>query len=322
MTTKLIVIFLLTGNFSIAQLKPQPTRFDKFVHKPTIEWAAYASDTFSFAGFNNLLLERLQKKQIKASLPLESRTGGVNHIKYSELDTINNAFYGDNVDYMMDSMGNEVSVKKPIPKKDTSNFKITEVTQILYIENGTLKSYIPFITPTLPVFISTGNYIGEQYYFTTGFNYKFNKKARKKNKLLFLSQTKKMITLNPERSTDKLKEMYGRNLLETVWAHIPEVGTALFSVDGYKLNYEEINISGPYIKPQPVPIYDSTSKSTIIKYIAVGSAFSGQYTHVQLLQDWYYDQKKNIVFSNIREMYVYLKEADKDIEPVFKLVFK
>ncbi len=324
MVKNLIILLLLLSNISFAQNGPRPTQFDKFVNKPNIQWAAYASDTFNFtkADLNNLLLNRIEKNEIKASLPVESRTSGADQIKYSKLDSINNAFYGDNVDYMMDSMGNEVSIKKPIPKKDTSNFKITEVTQILYIENGTLKSYIPFVTPMLPVYMSTGNYIGESFYFTTGFNYKYNYKHRKKNKLISLGQTKKMLRLNPPQPTDKLKEMYGCNLFETLRPYILENKIEVYTVDGkHKLNPQEIDIAAGNTQPMPIPVYDSTAK--VSKYIVgEGSTVYGQFTDVQLVQDWYYDRKKNMVFSSIRELFVYSKEGDKEPVPVLKLGFK
>ena len=327
MIKSLIVLLLLLSNISFAQNKPAPTQFDKFVNKPNIEWAAYASDTFNFtkADLNNLLLTRLGKNEIKASLPVESRTVGADQIKYTIKDSIDNAFYGDNTDFVMDSLGNVVSQKRPIPKRDTSNFKVTEVTQILYIENGTLKSYIPFVTPMLPVFMSSGNYIGEQFYFTTGYNYKYNYKPRKKNKLIFLSQSKKMIKLNPAQPTDKLKEMYGRNLLQAIWPSVLNNKIDAFSLDNRKLKPEELDITLGYTGPLLAPVYDSVG--TVFSYLVTSNPIdTRQFTDLQLVQDWYYDYKKNKVFSIIKEMVLYLKKfsktEDKDPVPVLKLVFK
>ncbi|MBK7306127.1 MAG: hypothetical protein IPI88_03240 [Chitinophagaceae bacterium] len=162
MTKKLTLIFLFASQVLFAQNKPLPTQFDKFVNKPGIEWAAYASDTVNFtsAGLNNLLLKRISKNEIKASKPVESRTAETDKITYCPLDSIDQAFYGDRIDIMMDSTGTQYFMKREVPEKDSSNFKRTEVTQILYIEKGKLKSYIPFITPTLPVYMSTGSILG------------------------------------------------------------------------------------------------------------------------------------------------------------------
>ena len=188
MTKKLTLILLLTSQVSFAQTNPKPTPFDKFVNKPTIEWAAYASDTVNFtpADLNNLLLKRISKNEVKASKPVESRTDEANKISYSSLDSINQAFYGDRIDILMDSAGTQYFLKREIPEKDSSNFKRTEVTQILYIEKGKLKSYIPFITPALPVYMmSSGQYIGERFYFTTCFNYRYSSNPGKKRAELY-----------------------------------------------------------------------------------------------------------------------------------------
>lgn len=328
MVNKLQVIFLFICNSSFAQYDPQPTRFDKFVNKPKIVWAAYASDTFNFAAadLNNLLLSRLGKKQIKVSLPIESRTSGANQIIYTIQDSIDIAFYGDNEDVVMDSLGKVVTQKRTFPQKDTSNFKLTEITQILFVENGTLKSYIPFVTPTLPVFTSSGTYIGERFYFTGCFNYKYNCNPRKKNKLIFLSQTKKMIKLNPEPSSDKLKEMYGQNLLQTLWPYVLNNKIKAFSVDSkLLLKPEELNMNLANTQPTISPIYDSNGN--VVKYNINADPIDPKiFTDVQLVQDWYYDYRKNKVFSYVKEIVLYLskfneKEDNKPVS-VLKLVFK
>ncbi len=320
MNTKLIVIFLFIGNSSFAQFKPLPTQFDKFVNKPKIEWAAYASDTFNFAGFNNLLLNRLHKKQIKASLPVDSRTPLANKIEYALIDSIDKVFFYEEDDYAMDSLGNVIRVTKPRKKIDSAEFKITEVMQILYIEDGKLKSYVPWVTPTVPTYISTGTYVGERFYFNTAYNYKYDYKPRKRHTPDFLGQTKKMLKF--DAPADKLKEMYGRNLLETLWPQLLQNGTEFYAVDSNKkINPQEIDITTGYKQPLLVPHYDSAG--TIYKYSVIYQTITpAQFTAVQLVQDWYYDHKKNIVFSYIRDMYVYLKEDDKNASPVFKLVFK
>ncbi len=202
MTKQLTVLILLLSQFSFAQVKPIPTQFDKFVNKPGIQWAAYASDTFNFdrTDLNNILLKRLIKKEIKASLPVESRTAAINHIKYLPIDSINSAYFGE-----ANGLGNRI---------DTARFVITEITQVVYVEKGILKSYIPFVTPALPVYLSSGKYLGESFYFNTAYNYKYNRKFPKKTKLIFLGQTKSKLKNDQLQNKDQLKTMYGKNLLE------------------------------------------------------------------------------------------------------------
>ena len=323
MTKKLTLIFLFASQNLFAQNKPQPTQFDKFVNKPGIEWAAYASDTVNFtnAGLNNLLLKRISKNEIKASKPVESRTAETDKITYCPLDSIDQAFYGDRIDIMMDSTGTQYFMKREVPEKDSSNFKRTEVTQILYIEKGKLKSYIPFITPTLPVYMSTGKYIGERFYFTSCYNYTYNNKPRNKSKLIFLMQTKKMISLATTQN-DQLKEMYGQNLVEAIWPHVLKNKIDVFAIkDNWKLKREELDISIAVNEPILVPIYDSAGN--VISYVVTSKPVDmNRFTDVQLVQDWYYDHKRNKIYSNIKELILFLKKDDKEMAPVLRLVFR
>jgi hypothetical protein len=323
MTKKLTFIFLFASQVLFAQNKPLPTQFDKFVNKTGIEWAAYASDTVNFTSvdLNNLLLKRISKNEIKASKPVESRTAETDKITYCPLDSIDQAFYGDCIDILMDSTGIEYHLKREIPEKDSSNFKGTEVTQILYVEKGKLKSFIPFITPTLPVYMmSSGQYIGERFYFTCCFNYTYNSSPGNKSKLIFLTETKKMISLTTTQKTDQLKEMYGQNLVETIWPHVLKNEIDVFAIkDNRKLKLEELKGDLVFDDPLIVPIYDSL-------YTIPPDIFDpinpGRFTDVQLLQYWYYDHKGNKVYSTIKEMVLYAKKDDKETLPVLRLVFR
>ena len=327
---KTTAIFLLLSNISLAQLPTQQraTQFDKFINKPKIEWAAYASDTFNFNNgqLNVLLLKRFTANKIKASLPVESRTNQTNKINYKPIDSVNNIILYQPDDYVMDAEGNTILKKNPLQKIDSATFKITETTQILYIEDGTLKSYIPFVTPTLPVFMSTGTYIGERFYFTSCYNYKYKYKSRKKNKLIFLQQTSKRIKLGTADTNNELKTLYGKNMLETLWPSVMENRFAVFTIDSNKqIDPKDIESRLGFMQPLILPLYDSTG--TIYEFKVLGTAFNtNQFTQALLLQYWYYDETKNIVFNKIKEMILYIsKRNNNGLEepvPVIKLVFK
>ncbi|MBK8519940.1 MAG: hypothetical protein IPL54_03345 [Chitinophagaceae bacterium] len=325
MTKELTLILVLATQISFAQYKPQPTPFDKFVNKPGIEWAAYGSDTINFTSIdlNNLLLKRIINNEIKASKPVESRTAETATITYSPLDSIDQAFYGDRIDILMDSTGTQYFLKRDVPEKDSSNFKGTEVTQILYIEKGKLKSYIPFITPTLPVYMMpSGRYIGERFYFTSCFNYTYNSKPRNKSKLIFLTQTKKMISVIKTQKTDQLKELYGQNVVETLWPHVLNNELDVFAIkDNRKLKPEESDISLAINEPVLIPVYDSVG--SVISYVVSAKPIDMKsFTAVQLLQDWHYDRKRNKVYSNIKEMILFVKKDDHEAVPVLRFVFR
>jgi hypothetical protein len=136
-----------------------------------------------------------------------------------------------------------------------------------------------------------------------------------------------MIKLDVAEPGDKLKEMYGRNLLETLWPHVLNEIEA-FSINGNrKLKQEELNVTLASEWPSIAPIYDSTSVSTILEFKVIANAIdSKRFTDAEMVQDWYYDHKKNKIISNIKEIVLYLskfnKTEEKETVPVIKLVFK
>jgi len=322
MTMKLVLILLLPTTVVFAQQKNQPTPFDRFVKKPGIVWAAYASDTFNFQdkGFNYLLLNRLAKNEIKASLPVESRTKDVQDIKYISKDAIDVNFYGSRIDTAMDETGKLIKVERPAATIDSAGFKCTEVTQILYIEKGKLKSYIPFVTPALPVYLSTGRYIGERLYFNTCYNYQYNSKPRKKSKRFFLLQTKKIIDFEDTKINNELKSMYGNNLIKSLWPYVMQNKIPAYAVDNEeRLKPEELNMG--LVKTWPVlsPIYDSNG--AVVKYEVVPVEVDpGKYSGVLLIQDWFYDNKRNKLYARIKEMVLYIKKDDKEPIPFMRLI--
>ncbi len=329
MTKKLTAIFLVISNSLFAQPAKVSTKFDKFVQCSKIEWAAYASDTFRFdkAGFNNLLLTRLERNKIQATFPIESRTENISKAKYVSYDSIFNSYFQNSYEEVsvIDSVGDIVGYSRLVNKVDTSAFKLTEVTQILFIQKGVLKSYIPWVTPTLPVVTSSGKYIGESFYFNTAYNRKYCRKAPKINKLLYLSHTKMLVNINQPAADNMLKEMYGKNLIETLWPQVLNGKIEIFSLpNNERLTPDKLMQANAGTL---VPFYDSTSSATIYKYEFINEPLSPEkFTDVELVQDWYYDSRKNIVFSKIMEMYLYTIKPDKTepaiSSPLLKLVFK
>jgi hypothetical protein len=304
MTTRLVVIFLFLVNNGFSQNKSKPTQFDRFVQKPKIEWAAYASDTFNFPLLNRILYERLQKNKIKASLPFDSRTADADKVSYVTLDSIDKIFFDE---------GEPAAI-------DSGTFTNTEVTQVLFIENGCLKSYIPWVTPTLPVYISTGTYIGQRFYFNSAYNYRYNYRPKKRNRLSYLGQTKKMVKLDDPAT--ELKKMNGRNMLQVLWTYIQTNEIAVFTAEGEQkidLHSKSPDISN--MQAMPVPTWDSGGmiNKWVVTYDGYGS---GSYTDAQLLQDWYYDHKENTVISCVRELLLYATKDNKGTVPAFKMVFK
>lgn len=325
-----IFIFAFLNQVAFAQIQNHPTQFDKFINQSKIEWAAYVNDSFYFnkAGLNDLLINRLEKKEIKASLPVSPRSKEADNINYLAKDSIDKIILtpGHKVTPIYDSNGNVIKLGWFQKNDNASIYNITEVTQILYIEKGQLKSYVPWVTPTLPLFMSSGKYLGESYYFNTAYNFKYNYRHRKRNNIVFLEQTNKKLKLKPADAANALKELYGKNLIETLWPYVLENKIDLFSVRDNKLiNPADLVNNSGFTDNILVPLYDTAS--TIYKYeIEAKSITPKDFSDVVLIQDWYYNESKNIVFNKIKEMYLYIsrpeKEEGKVPVPVLKLIFK
>lgn len=326
MKKMLTVILLLIGQIVTAQIIHQPSQFDKFINDKKIEWAAYNSDSFYFnkAGLNDLLVKRLANKEIKASLPIAARSAEINNIQNLLKDSIDKLILtdGHKVIPLYDSNGNVIKANIFQKESNASIYNITEVTQILFIEKGVLKSYVPFVTPTLPLFLSSGKYLGESYYFNTAYNFKHNYKLRKRHKVIFLEQTNKPLQLKPSDEENGLKELYGKNLIETLWPYIMENKIDVISKDGKKLMAAaDLNNTSGISGIALIPLYDSVN--AVYTYKSEYSKLTpAVFTHAVLVQDWYYNQTKNIVFNKIKEMYLYTDDDSKTASPVLRLVFK
>lgn len=307
----LIVTFLATTSFCHAQDK-QPTRFDKFINQPSIQWAAYASDTFNFdqANLNNILLSRLKNKKIKATLPVISQTIEANTVNYVSYDSIFRNYFRDKnpIIPVMNEQGDVIEYVQEVPAVDTAAFRLTEVTQILYVENGTLKSYVPWVTPTLPVFMSSGKYIGESFFFNTAYSFKHKYKTKKRHSIVFLGQTSRRIKTNS--GDHLLKQIYGKGMVEVLWPSFVAGRADLYSpAENRKLDADELNIVLGTHDPVLSPLY--SPENAIFKFEPVTRKLKpGDINEVLLVQDWYYNSTKNTAYNIIKEMVMFVEKQD------------
>jgi hypothetical protein len=318
--------------FTYISAQPKATQFDKFINKPEIEWAVYLNDTVRFENMslNKILLQRLAKNEIKASLPLESGTAQADNIKYLKKNEIDLTKFRFDEIAVFDSMGNITKTIKQLPRFDTSKFAITDVIQVMYIENGQLRSYLPWVSPMMPVVTSTGVYLGQTGYFSTCFNFNYKYRSPKQDKIILLSRTVKKISLDSFDVRNKLKELYGRNPVQTLWPYILQNKITVFDAEkNTRLKPEELTIELVDKNRQAIiiPIYDSVGTIARFDTTRKDKLNPDVFTSVELVQDWYYDQSSNIVFATTREMYLYSKQwavnpENTGIKPILKIVFQ
>jgi hypothetical protein len=332
MRNRITILLSILGNQILAQHQPIPTQFDKFINQPSIEWAAQANDTVRFEKYdlNKILLLRLVKNEIKASLPTYSGISDANHIGYISKDSIDKMLlYPACILPIYDSSGLTIGNKEKMEpyKIDTFAYTLTDITQILYIENGELKSYIPWISPRIiPVSTSMGVLLGNSDYFSSCFNFTYNLKSDKQNKKIFLSQTKRRIRLDTIESGNRLKELYGRNLIAALWPYVLNGKLPIFSIGKNKrLDSDKLD---SFILSKDAAhrfLYDTAG-------IKIGEEYYNEaplqfyIKEVELIQNWYYDYNENLVFCKIPELVIFSNHwmdghETKESSPILKIVF-
>lgn len=312
-----------------AQYLPVPTPFDAFINKPSVEWAARANDTFRFekSGLNQVLCSRYAKNEIKAALAVSNNITEAGSIQYLPKDKLDKKVSGPGLVLpVFDSLGNIIRTDTKFRTIEGDSLKITGVNQILYIENGVLKSYIPWVAPKMPVATSTGIFLGYGDYFCSAFQFNYLTKQDPKNKILFLSETKRLLRIDSVFAENKLKELYGRNLVQTIWPYVLKNNFKLFDVE-HDRQIKPADISTDLTNTEKIilPVYDSLGnvvKDIIYKEPLDPAIFS----HVELSQKWYYNYTQNMVFNKIISMVLFAKKwppngGAAETTPILKIVF-
>ncbi|MEO6668537.1 MAG: hypothetical protein ABIN36_03605 [Ferruginibacter sp.] len=210
----------------------------------------------------------------------------------------------------------------------TALYNLLKVAQVLYIENKKLKVYIPFVYTRRCIITSGGVNLGATDHFVTAFN--FDRKYTKSpgDKIIFIQQTNKRIkvdSIGNGYGTYNLKQLYSRNIAATLWslAYSGKL-TALSLETNKQISLKELDKYLNISEMMETPFADSSySKESFYKQAIQPSIFR----EIQITQDWYYNQTKNIVFCNIPEMILYAnrlknKEYEKELSPILKIVFK
>ena len=327
----IITILLLLVRISYAQQPGQQleTPFDKFISQPGIEWAVYFNDTISFTRYNlnKHLVDRLKHHSINASRPIASGSSQAAQVIYLKNAEIDKVLYRFDETQSLDPLGNISVIKKSASLKiDTSKITLTDAIQILYVEKGQLKSYIPWIATMTPIVTSAGIYLGDGECFSTCFNLQYKTTLRNAEKDIFLGHSNKKIIIDSVDRRNKLKELYGRNLVQTLWPLIIKGGIKVFSPQTGKLiSISEINSDLVNEEKTQVPLYDSVGN--LIGYRQVQEPLSPDFfSRAELEQDWYYNNATNIVYNRIRKLVLYAKKQSSGGEasvatPILKIIF-
>lgn len=324
----LLTLIFLAGKILSAQPLGWQSQFDKFISSPSIYWASYVFDTVRIKDnkLNSLLFSRFDKNEIRGSLYLWLPPKDNTHIIYKRKNDLDSIMFSPRGMPVLDSNGNELrnAVYAIERKADLSSVTKTDIKQILYIENGKLKNYIPWVSPMIPIITGMGVNLGDGGYFSTCFNFNRNYIPRKKDNNIYLSETRLVIKPDSLDARDRLKELYGKNFIEILWPYIENGEFEVFTTDtNARLKKEEIT---DYIQKKtafPTPVYDTNGNITNQISFIQDSFYPKKIIKTELVQDWYYNYKDNIVFNHIKELLLFVKNPSSEEEsiPVLKIVF-
>jgi hypothetical protein len=321
---KLITFLLFVSHVSFGQFESQrsPTKFDKFITRKSIQWAAYLPATLQFENYNLSaeLYERFQNGKIRITEPLyrDSLMAGT-PIVYIDKQELEKKSFPPGL------FPGHSSSQKPTNRVDSNSSMKIDVQEILYVMDGKLYSYIPWVSTKISVYTSSDRYLGTTDYFSSCVNTRYNFKPSKRDKLVFLKSTIKKLLIDTIPRTDMLKQLYGINILEAIWNDIINDKNEIFDIrSGQKKSPKDLK-QFVYSNMISIPVYDSLGNITgYTNYVKPASPSFFQ--QVEITEDWFYDQTKNVLISRIPAITLFaVSKNDNDdgqLKPVLKITFK
>jgi hypothetical protein len=282
--------------------------YNSFVEKSTVIWAAYANDTFRFTELNlNLFLrDQLVKNKIEARLEHYEN----NSFQKVTIDSVKERIRATQIMSVIDSNGNEIDqvIAASNQLYDDTYFNeftkdLLNVQQVIYLEDGELKSHVSWVSPMYFIVTSYGTKLGMSDAFFTAFNEQPVIKNRWKRNAIYLGKIKKKYLLNPLTSgIPLLKPMYGKNMLEAFWPSIDQKNIQFQQpLTGATLTKQELSMFLLDSSIIEVPIYDEfgefiSTKKMDLKEVPLSL---GNIPFVMLEQEWFYLPAQNKLYSNI-----------------------
>ncbi len=327
-SVKTLLLFLIVySNRAAAQIAmiTGKSSLNNFIEKTSVEWAAYSNDTATLPAFTAQLLGKFITGKIKGMVPAEQGTTAENNPKWltpKELENIlvpaTDSMYGDN----------QIKQVRRDPATDLPKVferPVTEFYQILYIENGKLRSYISRVSPKTEVYTSTGLYLGRRESVSFCMNTKYNAVAGKNDRLLSLGKFTKTIYADSLSSYDMLKVLYSKNLIATLWSGIFANQISVFLPNGKDRIIPTKLLSGDYPGADQinVPVYDSTG-NPVGNRVIKSELNMQSFVRADITEELWYDETRNIVIYRIPELMLFKKtytSSGEELVPAFRLVF-
>ena len=312
--------FFLCCHVAIAQ-----SFVTKFVEHKNIQWAAYIIDTahFSEPNLSLLLRNRFEKDEIKAFLPSIAglHTAGTERsaIHYITKDSLFDAgthppmpLYDEEGKLIESPAEKRTDLFSP-KKFDSRTNDMIEFEQAIYVESGKLKTFISSVSPKYSVVTPQGTYLGFSNIFTTGLNTERTIRKAIRKKAIAIGTTNTVYSLKNDSRLATLKQLYGQNLLETLWPHLWKNGYEVTRIDSAgKITKEQLKATlFGTAESVYVPVYDTEGdmSSRLVYGPEIDAAY---FSSIGITQQWFYSKDRNILFCTIPSLTLYILKPGSD----------
>jgi len=307
--------------------------FTKFITKSSVQWAADVTEPFHFNAPNLSLLlrERFDKGAIKVGI-----TEGLANTrikKNTSIESVLNRIAPNRVQQIAGERnvtGTTFEAENPLFSPsyfDSLVNDLVEIPQILYIQSGQLKSFIPWVSPKYAVSTSWGQRLGIANAFSTAFNTCRRISSRQKRNAVLVGSSSTLIQPDSTLQPKMLKQLYAQSLLQALWPSLNTNNYQIIRIDSLSIvPFEKINMSLLDDAISNVPIYDAEGKLSNETVTATAQPLEAlAFTKVQLVQDWFYYAKDNILFSRLQHLILYAHKykngrAEAQAVPVLKIM--
>lgn len=294
--------------------------FTKFVNKSSVQWAADATDTFHFKGTNLSLLlrEGFNRGKIKVAITEGLTSSGelANVSKESILERI----APNRVKQLVDENGNSIgtTMEADNPLFSTTYFDslvndLVEIPQIVYIQSGQLKSYVPWVSPKYTVSTSWGQRLGIANAFSTALNTRRKICAKHRKNAVSLGSFSKIIKSDATSELPMIKQLYAQSLLQALWPSLNKKQYQIIRLDSLTVvPFEKLNGSLLDDARLNIPLYDADGNISNKTLTVPAEALNpNAFTSVAMVQEWFYQPKHNRVFSRIQQLVLYAHKFKK-----------
>ena len=302
-----------TGYLNYSKL---PNAYNAFISNKSISWAYESDYKNNFSGlkikdslsvYDFLISKTKESKFEKYEINWESKPQAdsfiaINYIKKSNFKI---------------NFSNDENLKLDSKKRVWFH-------QILFLENFKLKSYIIAAAPIIEHYIKGFNLkLGDSYLFYSNINTTYQTKKENIINSIFLGTTETVIDSTYKRSFCEVKKTFGMSFeFSLFWS------ASLGINKMYDLIYN-FAIKPKDVLNYPVVYFDDANKLGYDEAIKNSKQTAAAFNYLKattLVQDWYYNPKLQIFFSEIKKVYFFIEHYDdvshkKVVEKKFRLDF-